>query len=369
MTMRVLVTDGIMVKSLAVVRSIAGRVGEIGVVSDYPISLAGTSRHATRSHHIPLDPETYVRDLNDVIETYGYDHLVPVGGRTTELLAAHQDDVDVPVDRVLPSAESMSIAQDKLETYRLATRLDVPVPRTIRPDSLEDLEARFEFGFPAIVKTPTESAPRFISRVRSASELHDAYLTYRTDHGTAPLVQEHVPGEGCGFFALYLDGECAGSYSHRRIREYPPSGGASACAESHVDEEMDEYGRAILDELDWNGVAMVEFKRDAEGTPRLIEVNPKFWGSLDLAIHSGMTFPAALLDHASRGIEPDFSFEPSRVHWPLSGDLHHAVSRPATASEVIGDLLSPETRSNLSSDDPLPHLVELGKTILSPYLG
>ena len=49
---------------------------------------------------------------------------------------------------------------------------------------------------------------------------------------------------------------------HRRIREYPSSGGPSTCAESYFDEKMLEYGKKILDHLKWDGVAMIEFKKD-----------------------------------------------------------------------------------------------------------
>jgi hypothetical protein len=53
--------------------------------------------------------------------------------------------------------------------------------------------------------------------------------------------------------------------------------------------------RALLDRFGWRGVAMVEYKLDrASGTPYLMEVNGRFWGSLQLSIDAGVDFPNLL---------------------------------------------------------------------------
>lgn len=367
--MNVLVTDGIMKKSLSVVRSIAPLTAQTGVISSYRRSMAGVSSYTDRHHHIDEDdPVAYISRLNDVIDRYEYDYLLPVGGWTTGILAEHRSELSDTVDVVLPNRDSMRTAQQKWATYRLAGRLDIPVPETIRATSATNLESACDFGFPVVVKAATESAPRFVEYAESIGELRSVVRTYRRRYGDDPLVQEYLEGTGCGFFALYLDGDCVGGYSHERIREYPPTGGISACAVSKTDERLAEMGTSILDTLQWNGPAMIEFKRDADGRPNLLELNPKLWGSLELGIVSGLDFPAALLRYMSAGTYPTFAFEPSRHHWPLSGDIQHALRRPRTAPAVAADLLSTETSSNVDVSDPLPHVLELGKVVLSPFV-
>ena len=83
---------------------------------------------------------------------------------------------------------------------------------------------------------------------------------------------------------------------HRRLREYPISGGASAVACAYYDETLKEYGLRILSALAWHGVAMVEFKRQ-ESPDRLVlmEINPKFWGSVELALEAGVDFASDLV--------------------------------------------------------------------------
>lgn len=364
--MRVLVTDGATNKSLAVVRSIAGAATHVGVTSRLPISPAGVSRFADEQYWIAdRSPDSQVDELDRIVRSGGYDQLLPVGGRTFENVSEHRGRLKVPVDNILPSREAMRTATDKAATYALGERTGVPTPVTETvPDrsSLDRIGDRIEY--PAVIKTGVETEARFVRVVRSQAALTAAYDEYVDDHTSDPVIQEFLPGVGRGYFGLYVDGELIGGYAHRRIREYPPEGGASACAESEIGDELREYAERLLSPLEWTGVAMVEFKESAEGVPKLVEINPKLWGSLDLSIASGMDFPRALLDLAAGRGPPDLSFEPKRVHWPLSGDLTHAWRRPRSAPAVLADLLSPRTRSNLRLDDPLPHVLEAGITLL-----
>lgn len=364
--MRVLVTDGEMNKSLAVVRAIEDVATHVGVTQHYPVSPAGVSRFTDASHRVHTEPsERYVDELVWEVRAGEYDQLLPVGGRTFELVSEHRDRFDVPVGDILPSREAMRVAVRKQETYDLADRQGVPVPVSVSLTDEADVDAVGEtLGYPLVVKTGVETETRFVRVVDSASQLRAAYEEYQRDHDSPPIAQEYLPGVGRGYFGLFIEGELAGGYAHRRIREYPPEGGASACAESSQDEELREYSEQLLAPLEWTGVVMVEFKEAADGTPKVVEINPKFWGSLDLAIASGMNFPKALLEFTNGRRSFDFEFTPRRVHWPLSGDLTHAWRRPRSAPAVLRDLLSRDTRSNVRLDDPLPHLVEFAGTVI-----
>lgn len=358
--MRVLVTDGTMKKALAVVRAISDEADTIGVSSEYPISTACLSRHADARHRVvDRTPSGMIATYNRIVDEHDYDVLLPVGGRTFEIVSEHRDSLHVPIDRILPGHASLMTAIEKAETYALAETEDVPVPAWYRvPDHSALDEVADTIDYPAIMKTGVETEPRFLQLVSSEDALRDAYRRYITDHQSAPVVQEYLPGATRGFFCLFIDGHLKGGYAHRRIREFPPAGGASACAQSELDDELHRYSERLLSALDWHGVAMVEFKESHEGVPNLVEINPKFWGSLDLGVASGMNFPAALLNHAVHEDPLELGFHPRRVHWPLSGDLMHAFRRPSSAPEVIKDLISRSTRSNIRIDDPVPHVLE-----------
>src|SRR5258705_44770 len=111
------------------------------------------------------------------------------------------------------------------------------------------------------------------------------------------LVQRRVSGVGEGFFALRWGGRTIAMFAHRRLREKPPSGGVSTYRESiPLDERLAGPGLRLLDALDWQGVAMIECKREHEtGRQVVMEINGRFWGSLQLAIDSGVDFPSLLV--------------------------------------------------------------------------
>ena len=137
---------------------------------------------------------------------------------------------------------------------------------------------------------------------------------------------------------LAQEGRVVASFCHRRLREYPVSGGPSAACESVRDERLTRYASAVIRELGWTGVAMVEFKKDDDY--RLLEVNPRFWGSLPLATLAGINFPHLLCRQA---MGETVSAAPKyrsgvRLRF-LTLDLPAALSAPRNFPGFLCDLL------------------------------
>lgn len=126
------------------------------------------------------------------------------------------------------------------------------------------------------------------------------------------------------------NGETIANFAHRRIREKPPSGGVSVLCEG-IEPPADALKGAekILEKLNWTGVAMVEFKGDRrDNRLKLMEINARFWGSLQLAISSGVDFPYLLYKMATGvKIETQRGYKVGlRMRWEL-GDLDHLLLR------------------------------------------
>jgi predicted ATP-grasp superfamily ATP-dependent carboligase len=139
------------------------------------------------------------------------------------------------------------------------------------------------------------------------------------------LLQEFIPGSGAGYFALFAHGSLLARFSHRRIREKPPSGGVSVVSESSaIDPSIDGPSRELLERLDWHGPAMVEYRISEDGTPYLMEINARFWGSLQLPIYAGIDFPYLAWQIANGELpEAVLDYELGvRNRW-LLGDLDH----------------------------------------------
>ena len=78
---------------------------------------------------------------------------------------------------------------------------------------------------------------------------------------------------------------------HKRIRRISLNRWFEFISPKYFRKEVFDFGKLILDALKWHGVAMVEFKKEIlTNKLYLMEINPKFWGSHDLAISSGINF-------------------------------------------------------------------------------
>jgi predicted ATP-grasp superfamily ATP-dependent carboligase len=204
-----------------------------------------------------------------------------------------------------PDIEMFRGISDKRQVLEAALEVGLRIPAQEVLGSPEDRD-RLERGyldFPVVVK-PSRSVARNGSAglkltVRHAPDREglNEILDALPAAAYPLLIQQRVRGPGSGIFLLVWGGETLAAFAHRRIREKPPGGGVSVYRESiALDAALLEHSRALLDRFDWEGVAMVEFKMDAAtGTPYLMEVNGRLWGSLQLAVDAGVDFPDLLV--------------------------------------------------------------------------
>jgi predicted ATP-grasp superfamily ATP-dependent carboligase len=365
--LKVLVTDGSK-PCLGIVRSLGMRGVEVGVACAPQFDrLAALSKHASRIHEVPsLDGDDFVQSVIRILTQTNYDVVLPVQFQATLALASRADDLKGLTNVVLPSARKISFAANKRSIYELAARLDVPVPATVYPASFEEVEvAGRKLQYPVVIKPIFERAGDTVRYVENFRQLVDTYRNFAQQFGYSqsdcnlPMLQEFIPGDGVGFFAIYQNGDCKRIFMHRRIRENPPSGGISSCAQSFFDPKLKLLGMRLLDSLSWHGVAMVEFRRDSrDGEYKLMEINPRFWGSLDLALTAGADFAFDLCRIAQGQIlEYTEKYDRKlRFHWPLSEDLKHVLQRPSSMWAFFADILNPSVRSDVWFNDPKPHL-------------
>ena len=212
----------------------------------------------------------------------------------------------------LPEGTALAATHDKGTTVALAERLGVPVPltRVVRPGD-DPLEAAADLGYPVVLKPI--SSRQFLDdgtigsyAVAYASDPDDLRRRFTSPNvAGSVLLQRWLPGDGIGVELLMDHGRPIAAFQHRRIREVPPTGGASALRESvELDRELYDHAVALLRELGWTGLAMVEFRRGADGVGNLMEINGRVWGSLPLAVRAGMDFPGRLADLLLDGSPP-----------------------------------------------------------------
>lgn len=304
---KILVLDGNQRSALAVTRSLGKLGGAIFVTDDSTRSLAGESKYVTdyiQSPSVKDHPEQFLQWFIEFVTEQNIEYAFPVTEITSQFLLQNQN--SLPEKVKLPFADIDTIMQlaDKCQLMKLAEKVGVLHPKTRYFQSIDELDIEQENEFPIVLKPGLsrvflgnrwlETTVQILYTKEDLIKLikkQDEFLKFPF------MLQEFIPGNGAGIFTIYDRGKEKAFFAHKRIREKPPTGGVSVLSESaHLDPEMLDSARKILDSANWHGVAMVEFRVSEKGEPYLMEVNTRFWGSLQLSIDSGVDFPKMLFD-------------------------------------------------------------------------
>ena len=383
--MKVLVTDAHYNHTLAAVRGLGKEGVDITACSENKFSISFYSKYCNHKliYPSPLKtPERFIEFLLKKVKQNKYDVIIPIGLHTTRLLSFNKDKFTKFTELPIVDYEIFMKAYNKYETLKIASKIGVKCPKTIIPKDINEVKRISEdINYPVVLKTDKEGGK--IAYANSSEELISKYsISNLKFHGLNEkyryMIQEYIPGNIFGFFALFNNSKPRAIFIHKRIREYPITGGPSTLRESIKNADVKKAGLKILKALKWHGVAMVEFKLDSrDKKPKLMEVNPKFWGSLALSIASGINFPYMLCKMATeKDVETKFDYKSNiRCRWFL-GDILYVLSylrssRP-NKLKVLKEFMKLREKNmfydDLSSDDPLPALAEFTTLPLSKVL-
>lgn len=349
--MRVLITDGDERSALAAARSLVAAGYEVCVTAARRLSLAGVSQGVRRVvvQPAPLeDPVAYAAELGRIARELRVAVLLPVTDPSVEAVLEHREALPDCVALPLPDLATYQRASDKVAVASLARAAGLAIPETVVVRTPADGAGVPPAGFfPAVLKPHRSVVPAVdpkgarrkvgVSYVEDADSCRAALAALPA--GAFPvLLQRRVWGPGVGLFVLRWAGRVIATFAHRRLREQPPAGGVSVYRESiSVDPTLAAAGTRLLELLDWQGVAMVECKRDlATGRYVFMEVNGRLWGSLQLAIDAGVDFPVLLAACAlGRPVAARNGYRAGvRSRW-LWGDVDHLYLRLTRSARAL----------------------------------
>jgi predicted ATP-grasp superfamily ATP-dependent carboligase len=265
----------------------------------------------------------------------------------------------------IPTPKTFQIVPELFKTQDSRPQSDKIEDRPASDGRLQGLDPGVDrIPIPAVIKPRVSSGSLGIVYVKKKEDFLPSYQKVH-ERFPFPIVQEWIPDGGgiYGFSALFDEASnVKAAFVHKKLRMYPVQGGPSTLGEGVEHPQIMELGLSLLKSLNWVGVGMAEFKVDPrDGIPKLMEVNPRFWGSLQLAIVSGVDFPYLMLKMAKRE-----SFEPvlryavgKRFRWLFLGDILHFFnnSNRFHLHPSFFHFFDPNTSYDvLSKDDPLPFL-------------
>lgn len=359
---RVLVFDAERRQALVAIRNLGRHRIDVTAASTRRTCAGALSKYADRHVRYPdpkRDEAAFVRTVARELRTREYDMLLPMADPTVIAVVTHRERFEPHAAVPFLPYERLRAGLDKKLTMDAANEAGVPHPRTLAPSTLDVAAVESKIGYPVVVK-PRQGAGRIgVSVCESPAELEATYAATHERHGPV-LLQEYIPNGGeRGVYTLYDDAELKAVTVQRRLRTDPPEGGTSTLRETVADPELVSLADDLLSGLDWHGVAMAEFRLDPrDGDPKLMEINPRLWGSLALSVAAGVEFPYLLYRLTVDGtcesaLDYDIGVQARR----LLGDVAHVLGRTdksAAVREFLRPADAPRYYDVLSTDDPVP---------------
>ncbi len=331
-------------------------------------ALGAFSRYTAR--HVWLPDEEYLDAIYDLCRREGMESgckpaLMPVGAATLALLAADRARFDEVCGLCIPTAAQLDLFNSKQQVAALAGSLSVPVPVCFtRREGEEDAAFVRRLPLPVVVKPVCGeklglSAAERYAVAHTAAQAAEAIGHFRALGGEEPIVQQYLTGAGLGCSVLAQGGEVLSAICHRRVREYPVSGGPSSCCRWEDRPALRQIAQDMVRATGYTGLAMFEFKEDAEGTPRLLEVNPRIWGTFPLTRVSRSGMPLLWCTLAWNAGNPTLAVPLPQPQPQRGGKMIFVASdlmaargylrqgRPGRALGAVADLINPFVRDGL----------------------
>jgi predicted ATP-grasp superfamily ATP-dependent carboligase len=321
------------------------------------------------------EPAAYAEALLALVDSYAPQALIPVHDGSIEVIRAHRSELERRVAIALAPEPQLAVAIDKAQTFAVAQSIGVALPRSVSLDRGCDVEAALaEVGSPAVVKPLRSfvegSEERLMSRVVSdATELR-AMLALPLWHEVPLVLQQWASGSREAVWLFYAQGKIWARCAQIAERMNPPLGGASVVRESIVpNKDVLESSERLVREIGLEGFSEVEFRRDLDGRPLLMEINPRLSASIELGVRAGIDFPGLLYAWATgRPLHQAQSYRVGiRMRW-LGGDLRwlRATLRAEVGPDIpprsvalarfVRDSVRPTGYDYLVPSDPLPAL-------------
>jgi len=340
------------------------------------------SRSIRNFVHVPrpdADRKNFVDTVRALVRLGNHDLIVPADDQSLVALCDTYDDFGQMVQLACPPPEVTRRVLDKSCTLQIARGCGIHVPKTLLISSSKQLfEHISDPPFPWILK-PAKKEIREEEmkslRIADADEMRKRFPSNR-EFNPPMLLQEHCAGVGVGVEVLMHKSESVAVFQHRRLKEYPYTGGFSVSAISErPDPSLVAQSLLLLRAVGWEGPAMVEFKVDPQtGEAVLMEINGRYWGTISLPIMAGLDFPWyhwQILHGEKTEIPAQYAVN-ARWRW-TAGHLHrfhgliiaarnNKTARTALLRSSARDMFAQQD-ALFTVNDPMPAIFDIFQTL------
>ena len=252
--------------------------------------------YSSTNYFLLRNDSNFNSDLEIIVKKFSSENIVyiPIEEDTTlNFLKFIKVNGCLNFNYLLPEIAEFELSRQKEFLNLFCEKHQISCPKYISEEVLRENK----FTYPIIKKPKTGSGSKGIIYIDNEKDLKNTTIDFKKD-----FIQERLPNPKeieAGFY-FCKDGELISFYSHKRIRTFPKTGGVSIYSKSNNSKEIKLLGAKVLDKLNWSGLVMIEFlydKRDKKY--KLIEINPRLWGSILLSEFCNASFLKNYVEIAS----------------------------------------------------------------------
>lgn len=318
------------------------------------------------------DVDVYSEKILNLVKDSSPDYVIPVGYHSTTAIDHIRNELSSLVKFNIPPSQSFRTSLNKYEVMQIAKTLDIDTPKTFSlvQNHLDEVEN--DLSYPIFLKAKQEAGSNITAIARTRDELQEKLIELKDESDDEILVQEYVQGDGCtyGCGVLYLNDEPKRIIGQKELRSVPRRGGSGTRVRLIDDPDLYQQTVRLLDQLGWDGIALVEFRKRTNGSYSLMEINPKFWASYPAASQFGHRFGTEMVA-TELGLNSGFDNNNTNVSgemvFPIREIKYSAQNEEESIFESILSMIYPPSKVDINFYDlrawlpqnPLRKLIKL----------
>lgn len=377
----VMVLDGHTRSSLAIVRALGKQGVDVIVGAPHKQARALFSRYAKASFVYDVDDscERMHATILKAVKRSKPTVLFPVMTRTFSIVIERRDEYELYTKSIpLPGLDAFRNLDNKRKLYELSQKLQIEMPATWVPTHEVDLhDIAQKLVYPVLLK-PCISAGGFcMCEVLNPEDLSRRYNKMKSMQpivmsdvffdGHMPIIQEKVAGDVVTFFAYCETGVIKQDFMTKTIRNYPVPFGPGICVESISNAQVYAISEKLLRFVKWEGVIGLQFIIDARDRhPKLIDANPRFWGTVESALHAGVDFVSILLKKAvHKNAQHEFVLYQTgkRFRWLAWGEFLYVLQSRKKLAALKAFFSDWKIPNEIIFSDLMPHVAQVGNIV------
>jgi len=312
----VLIPDGESIFALKVLRCLGKIKGlRVYVLSSNPLAPIRFSRYCSRIiTYIEVNDTDRLKAIRNAISNTKADVILPVDVKTIRLLSSNLKDInEITAIGPLPDVDSIDIADDKWLTFNWMKEHNVACPATLLyEESKEFHEQLKDFDFPVLCKPRKGSGGEGIKKFDDKESLL-TYCSSNVNQGDV-IIQSFINGSDIDCSVLCKQGEILAYTIQKRFvfAQKPVLGQEGVDFVYH--EQTWNIIKELVKKFNWSGIAHIDLRIDEKDQDvKIIEINPRFWGSVMQSLFAGVNFPYITCLQALDYKIPDAEFSTKRT--------------------------------------------------------